>query len=867
MKKGCIRAAVAAGAVLWMAFMPSLGAAQDIRLMSYNILHGKGADGQVDIPRIANVISREKPDFVGLQEVDRGVSRSHGIDEPAELGRLTGLHPTFASAFPYRGGEYGRAMLSREVPLTVDKIQLDGAHPGVLLLCEFTNFWFGTMHLDLAVTNRLRQVEIVRRAVLERSKTKPVFLTGDWNDSPRSIALAKMREFMTILSSENAKTFHGYKKGDPLGTYCIDYIAVDTAHAGEVNVKETHVTEERIASDHNPVVATIQFMENLPPRPPVVVIPDKATPVERFAARELAGELGKCLGTTPKILPESRFYTAPVLYVGATRASRALRGGRPWRTDEVRVESINGGVVMDGDPKRAPIYAVDLYLEKCCGVRWWTADAATHPKLEKAPMEGININYAPQFKYRESHWLGGFDPLFKVRSKGNFTSCTRATMCVMPDAVKSVPPQMGGDHSLLFFKERNSAFHSFFVILPPAVHFKDHPDWYSLIDGKRVPKQLCLSNAEMKAAYIQETLRRLRENPNVDFIQVSQNDGYGGWCECEGCKALMDEDGGVPSGPYIRFANDVAEAVEKEFPRVCVDTFAYTFTVKPPKKTRPRRNVIVRYCTYRADISRPLDDASSPTNTVLRAGLEAWAPIASGNLLVWNYVTDFHNYMLPHPSVTLLAPDIHLFAKNGAVGVFEQADALCPVGSFVGLRHYLASHLLWDPNENDARLMDEFLEGYYGKSAAPHLRRFVCFLDAASRKEGQFVNLKHDGMEFLTQVELLKLAAIMDEAVAAAEKDGAAFAERVRRERLSVDNGIFIEYDALRDLAAKSGIPWTRPATRAEAVEKWIAEVKALGVRAIRETLDPNDLDVYFQCLRKGGGKPVPYQVPRSVIP
>ena len=55
MKKFSLRAAVAAGAVLWMAFMPSLGAAQDIRLMSYNILHGKGADGQVDIPRIARL--------------------------------------------------------------------------------------------------------------------------------------------------------------------------------------------------------------------------------------------------------------------------------------------------------------------------------------------------------------------------------------------------------------------------------------------------------------------------------------------------------------------------------------------------------------------------------------------------------------------------------------------------------------------------------------------------------------------------------------------------------------------------------------------------------------------------------------------
>ena len=843
-------------------------AAQDIRLMSYNILHGMGADKCVDIQRIADVIKGENPDFVGLQEVDCGVPRSGSIDEPAELAKRTGIeHHTFASAFPYKGGEYGRAMLSREKPLKVDKIQLDGTHPGVLLLCEFKDFWFGTMHLDLGENNRLKQVEIVRSAVNERSKVKPVFLTGDWNDMPKSVALGKIREFMTILSSENSKTFHGYKTDNRLGAYCIDYIAVDTPHADRINVKETHVTENLVASDHNALVATIQFLPPPPPYPPTVVIPDRPTEVERFAAKELAGELGKCLGEEVKILPEGRFYNPPVLYVGATRASRALRGDKPWQKDEVMLESIHGGVVLDGDPARAPIYAVDLYLEKHCGVRWWTADAATYPKLNVAPLEGISCNYAPQFKYRESHWLGGFDPLFKVRSKGNFTSCTRATMSVMPDVIHPVPAKMGGEHSLLFFKERNSAFHSFFVILPPPVYFEVHPEWYSLINGKREPMQLCLSNPEMKAEYIKETLRRLRENPDVDFIQVSQNDGYGGFCECEKCKAMMDEDGGVASGPYIRFANEVAEAVEKEFPNVGIDTFAYTFTVKPPKKTRPRHNVIVRYCTYRADISRPLTDVSSPTNTALRSGLEAWAPIAKGNLLVWNYVTDFHNYMLPHPGVTLLAPDIRLFAKNGAVGVFEQADALCPVGSFVGLRHYIVSHVLWDPDADESLLMDEFLKGYYGKSAAPHLKRFILFLDAASRKEGQFVNLKHDGMEFLTQKELLKLAAIMDDAVAAAERDGEPFAERVRRERLSVDNGIFIEYDELRDLAAKIGMKWKRPSSRSEAVEKWIGEVKKIGVRAIRETLDPNDINVYYEYLRKGGGKPVPYQVPQSVIP
>ena len=98
------------------------------------------------------------------------------------------------------------------------------------------------------------------------------------------------------------------------------------------------------------------------------------------------------------------------LFVGATKASRAARNReQPWQTDEVFLKSVEGGVVLDGDPARAPIYAVDLYLEKYCGVRWWTSDAATYPKLAAAgdsrppvPVKGINHQYAPQFKYRET---------------------------------------------------------------------------------------------------------------------------------------------------------------------------------------------------------------------------------------------------------------------------------------------------------------------------------------------------------------------------------------------------------------------------------------------------------------------------------
>ena len=579
---------------------------------------------------------------------------------------------------------------------------------------------------------------------------------------------------------------------------------------------------------------------------PLVVVPDSPTAVEKAAAKELADELGKFLVARPIVICERASRKGPVLYVGATRAAKAARGERPWEVDGVFLKSVKDGVVLDGDPARGPIYAVDIYLEKYCGVRWWTSEAATYPKLKDAPVEGIDLEYAPQFKYRETYYLDGFDPLFKVRSKGNFTSLTRYMLSEM----KFIPAEMGGNHRLYFFEGRHSAYHSFFEILPPKVYFDAHPEWYSLIGGRREAKQLCLANAEMKAEYIRETLKRLREDPAVDFIQVSQNDGYGGWCECDKCMAMMAEDGGAVSGPYIRFANDVAEAVEMEFPNVRIDTFAYVFTTDPPAKTRPRHNVVVRYCTYKCDIARPLEDDASEKNRAFRERLEAWSRIACGNLFIWNYLADFHAYMLPHPNISQIAPDIRLFAKNGAVGVFEQGDALCSAGSFAPLRHYLASHLLWNPEEDENRLIDDFLAGYYGKSAAPHLKRFIAFLDSAARKDGQPAKLNHDGMEFLSDDEQLSLASIMDDAVAAAGKDGEPFASRVRRERLSVDNYVLMNYDVLRNLAKAKGLPWTRPESRLEAVENWIREVKALGIRAVRETTDPGNIDNYFEKIR-----------------
>ena len=237
--------------------MAAVGA--PLRMVSYNIHHCAGADKRVDVPRVAEAISREKPDFVGLNEVDRCALRSNGIDMPEELGRLTGLHATFAQAIPLQGGGYGNAVLSREKPLSVLRVPLPGREPRVLLLCEFADFWFGTAHFALQETNRLQTVEIIRRVVSEKAATKPVFVTGDWNCTPDSSPIAALRAFMTMISNQKSRTFHGFKKLASGSESCIDYIAVDRSSAARVKVQETHVTPNVLASDHNPVVVTIDL--------------------------------------------------------------------------------------------------------------------------------------------------------------------------------------------------------------------------------------------------------------------------------------------------------------------------------------------------------------------------------------------------------------------------------------------------------------------------------------------------------------------------------------------------------------------------------------------------------------------------------
>lgn len=279
------------------------------KIMSYNIRHGETSDKGFDLSRCASVIGAENPRFVALQEVDMYTERVGKINTCETIAKiltenqLCATNWNFSRAIKFGGGDYGVALLSREKPLRVDTVKLGGNEPRVLLMCEFDDCWVGVTHLPLGFVdgrimnltshkpsfpiddsdgeitadnvalakeradlarefNRISfdyMASVIKVEVLARAKTKPVFLTGDWNALPQSRFLANVRKFMTVLTPENIPTFHGVIKKLPFTGKgkCIDYIAVDINHADSYEILSSRVIDERLVSDHAPVVLEV----------------------------------------------------------------------------------------------------------------------------------------------------------------------------------------------------------------------------------------------------------------------------------------------------------------------------------------------------------------------------------------------------------------------------------------------------------------------------------------------------------------------------------------------------------------------------------------------------------------------------------
>lgn len=235
---------------------------RSFRVMTYNIHHARGLDDVVDADRIAKVIKNSKVDFVGLQEVDRFVERSHRLDLVQEISKSSGLrYAVFGKNIDHQGGDYGNAIISRYPIIESYNHHLtmlrEGEQRSVLwakIQTPSGPLWLGSTHIDYRRGNeeRISNVKEFLKAAEEKQKNEPdtpMILLGDFNDFPKEAVHELMktgfRDCWEIVGQGNGFT---YSSETPRSR--IDYIYLRKGDSLEPVRMEIPKTQ---ASDHSPL--------------------------------------------------------------------------------------------------------------------------------------------------------------------------------------------------------------------------------------------------------------------------------------------------------------------------------------------------------------------------------------------------------------------------------------------------------------------------------------------------------------------------------------------------------------------------------------------------------------------------------------
>lgn len=233
-----------------------------VRILSYNILHGATVNNDFDLDKIAAVIKSVNPDLVALQEVDFNTKRAKDIDLVTELAYRTGMAPLFSRAMKYDGGEYGEGILSKysfertfnnPLPHSPQHEPRSALEVHIRINSGDEIIFIGT-HLDHTRDQADRVAQAKKLNDLFSENTTPTILAGDLNSTPESDAMKILLEKWTDAGLTNPQ--FTFPSSEPRRR--IDYILY--LPANRWRVLESRVIDERIASDHRPLLTVLELL-------------------------------------------------------------------------------------------------------------------------------------------------------------------------------------------------------------------------------------------------------------------------------------------------------------------------------------------------------------------------------------------------------------------------------------------------------------------------------------------------------------------------------------------------------------------------------------------------------------------------------
>jgi hypothetical protein len=302
-----------------------------------------------------------------------------------------------------------------------------------------------------------------------------------------------------------------------------------------------------------------------------------------------------------------------------------------------------------------------------------------------------------------------------------------------------------------------------------AKDFKEHPEWFAQVGGKRQPSKPCYSHPEILKRAIAHALKEAATGRAM--ISLSPPDGLG-YCECETCTAVFQgatpflahgtkfakrPDGvvvNVTSETLFGLVNEVAKAVAEKYPKTLVGCYAYSAYSHPPSFALHPNVFLQTTTSYRR------------TPLSLEEQLKAFGEKAAQVGIREYYSVYQWDWDGPHPGQMepgKLEKSLGLFRRNNVTSL--NAEASNNWGPR-GLGYYIASQLLWDVKADVRAIVRDFYEKAFGPAARAMERYYARWYGSGVATE-EAAALQEEGEKkekAVTQADLKAAFKDLDEA-------------------------------------------------------------------------------------------------------
>ncbi|MBO4304098.1 MAG: DUF4838 domain-containing protein [Lentisphaeria bacterium] len=570
--------------------------------------------------------------------------------------------------------------------------------------------------------------------------------------------------------------------------------------------------------------------------PAEIVLPEKPHPSTLLAAQELAAYTEKVTGKKPAVVKGGSSASAKV-FIGTLDTMKeippsAVKALKAARQDEAHFICAKGNTLyIIGKQEVADLYATYGFIEDKLGVRWLTVpekddEGEVVPRKAEVSFPDYEKFREPAFSVRRIDQCASYGSVIPVRGK---TWATRNGYQTPPAYETRIPYEKPESEKCKFYSARIprsqnaicfGGHMTFSGPMPPKTTFEKHPEYFALIDGKRVKgEQYCISNPEVRRNVANYVIRALDANNGLGFFHFGMVDSSHGWCECAECRKLDGSDSNATgvlnvSTRFFKTVWVIAEMIYEKYPDADLRIWAYSKYRELPEGVKIHPKMKVQVCPHGRCYGHALDDPNCPRNVQMYKLLLDWLKKVPGRVFTYEYFMSSHAFYCCEELVQ--AADLKLYRKLGVIGYKE--EGCFPDSKFLPrARHkadwmhsnwqwaFVTGKLLWDPEQDEQKLLDEAESLYYGK-AYPAMKKYHALRRKLWSSTPQCFGYPHgDGRRpYLlnrpgSQEELTRL---LDEAEKSAAGDKLLL-RRIGKDRKYLKEYWIKEHDKLKETATK----------------------------------------------------------------